>query len=246
MKKFSVLALILLVISCSDKSKIKGFYYQSNFNTSPYFMAPQIRINGDSIISYYTRNGVLDSTIYLWNDQDSLYGSLESNEKTFGFFNSRFVEIGDDTIIHKFDTSGYSKKFKKFNFNSRQKTSREEVQIEIYKEILENGFVKYTDTFVRTNKKTIVEKIEEKILKDSIKNFHPYTSDRRVKNAIKEYVDFYLSDLGKLVENSINIRRQGDDLFHVKLLLQNEYLGKKPLILEVDFDKDTYSVKKIN
>ncbi|MCM8569532.1 hypothetical protein NE848_09080 [Gramella jeungdoensis] len=246
MRKVLVLILTLFVISCSEKNKFDGYYYQSNFKPNPYFMAPQIRVKDDSIISFYNHNKAVDSTIYAWNEEDSSYVSIESNDRNFGFLNSRFYAIGEDTLVQQFDTTGYAKKLEKFNFDSSQKISREEVQIEIYREILKNGYEKYSDTFVRTDKKSIVKKIEEQIVKDSIKNFHPFTSNSKVKTAVREYADFYLSDLGKLVENSIDIRRQADDLFHVKLLLENKYIGKRPLILELDFDKDTYSVKKIN
>lgn len=235
MRKLCLIMIIFSLISCRD-SIVQGYFKRGESKRNFTFSTDGlIRVNGDTVIDYYRTTALkVDSIVYIWNEEKNIYQILNNRENIVGKYdlgNKKIQKITDNIILFELDTS-------KFSNNKEDEFSEDRSTV-----ISLTKFLKLTlkDTFSKISKQEFNKSYEFLLKQDSLKLSQPFISEYMVKNTIEEYVDFYLD--GKFIENSIEIRRQRDDLFHVKFdVLYNGY--KDSSIKQVDYEVDTFGKSK--
>lgn len=250
MKYSFYLLTIFLLISISCEKPING-YYQTKFKKANFTTHRNdiIRIHGDSIFGYYlTGGGEVDSTVYVWDEKNSTYYSNKEGENYWYPYGNIPVErIDENSVLFMLDTIGFHDRYMGRNASEKDK-SKYKINVEILKSTYKDTFTKITQSEFRK-----YFEIEQEIYLKSLKE--PYVNEFEVQDAIKNYVDFYLENNEKFVENSIKINRISDDAFHFKFDVikgdNNQFSWKDTYYFSIDYEKDIigrlkYSLKKIN
>lgn len=231
-----LLMLFIISLGCAREKPVSGYFkvlYKDYENTGDLYSkmigdttvggdTNLRRISGDTIISYSLSSFALDSVVHVWNGEDYRRHLSPTTYHTYGSVNKKYVKIDENTLEIGVDTltlSGLEK----------------EAAIYVEKQ-MGDGF---TDTLYRITKAEFMQEIREYKRLDSIAYYEPYIRDYDAISSIKWYIDFYMEEKGELVEGSITLQRQRDDLFHVKFKLRIPIIKSEDIYLySFDFNNN--------
>jgi len=243
LKNITSVIFLLLIVGCNNENEVVEGYFQVIDKEYNYNDTGLLKIEGDTVTRYQIEELVLDSTTYVWNKIEKKYRTTRRPNGgfyPFKSFNSKYETIGEDTVRFIFDTTGYDK-FKKIGKDPSSEEIMKNIEIKL---VLKKGIGYFGDTLRKISKSKFRTELREQRKKDSIDFYEPYISIEEAKMNVEKYVEFYLED--ELVENSIRIRQQRDDLFHVRFKLKSPYFGTQTYLYSFDFQKDdTFKVNPL-
>lgn len=235
MKKIYVILSLLLLAGCKETT-VNGYFdngrrgQNNGYNQNNTYY----RIDQDTIVSYYVRNHKIDSTVHYWNGKGYIVLGYEA-DKTYGgsFGDGKYIVINNDSI--RFDTSKSQKIIDSIN----DPTSLEAL-------FAESNISSSSDTLKRINKKYFYHFLNEDRKKDSILYHSPYIEDYTIRNTVSQFIKDKIEGevFGKLVSNSIIIKRINDDSFRVHFKTVDKYAFKNDHRFIFDANMKDWSIKR--
>lgn len=253
MKNFILtLCICGLIISCSSEPEpVKG-YFQREYSFDEYNNDSQnpflVRISGDTMVQYFVFKQSLDSSTYIWNNNKSGYYKLGESNLIGYSYNRPAFRAPNEKLVLKIDTTGYAEKVKQLlNERGKKGKTAEEILMSYRLSQAQEGST-LSDTLIRLPKEQFLKEIVEQKIKDSLEFHHPYISDFFADEQIRKYISFYMEDRGDFISNSLETRRQGDDIFHGKFRIQRNggFSTIETYIYKFDFDENQIKAIRIN
>lgn len=228
----TLLYLGLFLTSCQQDKEVNGYYISDNETyTEPKFDINRIyyRIHSDTVVAFKLIDFKVDSTAYIWSEEDTNFVMLDKQKPDpYTLGNRRYKVIDDNKITFVVDTT---------NFSPKRKAKFALLNAEILEEEFLRGLILKKDTLKRVNKSFIENAVREDFKKDSLLYYHPYTDEEFVIRQAVEYASFYID--GDLNPNSIKVNRISDDKFHVKFTTKMYGVSDNHFYL-FDFDIGRY------
>lgn len=241
-----------LIISCSSEPEpIKGYFkreYSYDRNTNDSQNPFLVRISGDTLVQYFVLKQSLDSSTHIWNSNKSSYYKLGESDLIGYPYNRLAFRAPNEKVVLKIDTTGYAEKVKQLRRERGEKGKTfEEILIPHRLSQAQEGS-SLSDTLIRLSKDRLLKEIKEQKIKDSLELFHPYISDFFADEQIRKYISFYMEDRGDFISNSLEVRRQADDVFHGKFRMRSNgyYSNIETYIYKFDFDENQIKARRIN
>ena len=217
MKYTYLISLFILLTGCKETT-VNGYFLKNDRSSIKLYNMNNtyLRINQDTIVTYTIYNQTIDSLVFCWNGKR--YARLgTSDDGVFEDFGSdKYIVIDENKL--KFDASKSQKILDDSSYSTREEENVARINVFLV-----------LDTIRRITKKYFYAFLDEDRKKDSILFNSPYIDDYTIKNTVSNFIKERIEGevYGKLINNSIFIKRINDDSFKVSFKTISKYGNKQ-------------------